>query len=91
MFPKTITVEPVLKDHPFAHKNVASQDWWSLATGSVVLKCWSFCQKCVVFQDRWSLMAVVSQDRFHCSKLRFISRLKIFPEIFPHYYNMFHN
>ncbi len=60
-------VEPVLKDHPFGHKNVVSlsQDRWSLVTDSAVLKCWSFCQKCVVSQDRWSLMAVVSQDRFH--------------------------
>ncbi len=48
------TVESVLKDHPFDHKNVVSQDRWSRVTGSVVLKCWPFCQKCVVFQDRWS-------------------------------------
>ncbi len=60
------TVEPLLKDHPFRHRNVVSQDWWSLVTGSVVLKCRTFCQKYVVFQDRWSLVAVVSQDRFHC-------------------------
>ena len=40
-------------------------------TGSVILKCRSFCQKCAVCQDRWCLMAVVSQDRFHCS-LKFI-------------------
>ena len=31
------------------------------------MKCGSFCQKCVVCQDRCSLMAVVSQDRFHCT------------------------
>ncbi len=31
-----------------------------------MLKYRAFCQKCVVFEDRWSLMAVVSQDRFHC-------------------------
>ncbi len=59
------TVEPVLKDLPFGHKSVVSQDRWSLVTGSIVLKCRS-CQKCVVFQDRWSLMAMVSQNRFHC-------------------------
>ncbi len=63
------TVEPVLKDHPIGCKNVVCHDRWSLVTGSVMLKCKSFCQKCVVFQDRWSLMAVVSQDRFHCSML----------------------
>ncbi len=34
---------------------------------SVILKCRSYCRKCVVCQDRWSLMAVVSQDRFHCT------------------------
>ncbi len=58
-------LEPVLRDHPFGHKEVVSQDRWSLVTGSVVLKCWSFWQKRVVFQDRWSLMAVVFRDRFH--------------------------
>ncbi len=62
------TVEPVLKDHPTGHKNVACQDKWSLVTGSVILTSRSFCQNCVVCQDRWSLMAVVSQDRFHCNK-----------------------
>ncbi len=35
-------------------------------TDSVALKCGTFCQEYVVLQDRWSLMAVVSQDRFHC-------------------------
>ncbi len=67
--PMENTVEPVWKDHPIGHKNVVRQDRWSLVTGSVVLKCGSFCQKCVVCQDRWSLMAVVSQDRFHCIQL----------------------
>ncbi len=51
------TVEALLKDHPIGHKNVVSQDRWSLVTGSVMLKCRSFCHKCVVFQDRWSHMA----------------------------------
>ncbi len=35
------TVEPVLKDHPIGHTNVASQhaqDRWSLVTGSITLK-----------------------------------------------------
>ncbi len=40
---------------------------WSLVTGSVILKWRCVCWKCVACQDRWSLMAVVSQDRFHCS------------------------
>ncbi len=62
------TVQPVLKDHPMGHKNLVCEDRWSLVTGSVMLKCRSFCPKCVVFQDRWSLMAVVSHDRFHCSR-----------------------
>ncbi len=55
------TVEPVLKDHPFGHKNVVSQDSWSLVTGSVVLKCWSDSAKNVwpfktgVLPWQWSL------------------------------------
>ncbi len=61
------TVEPVLKDHPICHTNVVSQNRWSLVTGSVTLKCRTCCQEYLVFQDRWSLMAVVLQDRFHCS------------------------
>ena len=63
------TVEPSLKDHPIGQKNVVSQDKWSLATGSVILKCRTFCQECVAFEDRWSLMGVVSQDRFHCTAM----------------------
>ncbi len=31
----TVTVEPVLKDHPIRHKNVVSQHRWSLVIGSV--------------------------------------------------------
>ncbi len=31
------TVEPVLIDHPFGHKNMVSQDRWSLVTGSFTL------------------------------------------------------
>ena len=42
------------------------QDMGSVVTGSVILKCRSLCQNCVACQDRWSLMAVVSQDSFHC-------------------------
>ena len=61
------TVESVLEDHPIGHKNMVSQNRWSLVTGSFTLKCVTFCQKLVVLQDRWSLMAVVSQDRFHCT------------------------
>ena len=30
-----LTVEPVLKDCPIGHKNVVSQNRWSLVTGSV--------------------------------------------------------
>ncbi len=33
------TLEPVLKDHPFRHRNVVSQDRWSLVPGSIALKC----------------------------------------------------
>ncbi len=60
------TVEPFLKDCPIGHKNMVSQDRWSLVTGSVALKYGTFCHEYVVFQDSWSLMSVVSQDRFHC-------------------------
>ncbi len=62
------TVEPALKDRPIGHKNMVSQDRWSLVTGSVALKCGTFCQEYVVCQDRWSFMTVVSQDRFHCTE-----------------------
>ena len=61
-----IYLEPVLTNHPIGHKNMISQDRWSLVTGWFTLKCKTFCPKLVVLQDRWSLMAVVSQDRFHC-------------------------
>ncbi len=37
------TVKPILKDHLIGHKNVVSQDRWSLVTSSIRLKCWSFC------------------------------------------------
>ena len=64
------TVGPLLKDHaPLAIK------MWSLKTGGLwwqihnTLKWRSFCQKLVVLQDMWSLVAVVSQDRFHCTVL----------------------
>ncbi len=49
------TVEPVLKDHPIGHKNMVSQDRWSLVTGSFTLKCRTFHQISMIFQDRWSL------------------------------------
>ena len=55
------TVEPVLKAH--------SQNRWSLMTGLITLRCRTCCHKYLVFQDRWSLMAVVSQDMFHCTNL----------------------
>ncbi len=32
------TVESVLKDQPFDHKNMVSQDRWSLVTGSIAVK-----------------------------------------------------
>ncbi len=67
---KRYTVEPVLKDRPISHKNMASQDGWSLLTDLFTQKCRTCCQKLVVLQDRWPLMAVVSEhaeDRFHCT------------------------
>ncbi len=48
------------------------QDRWSSAcmvTGSNSLTCRTYCQKYAVLHDRWSLMAVVSQDRFHCKTM----------------------
>ena len=53
---------------------MVSEDRWSLVTDSVKLKCRTFCQDYLVFQGRWSLMAVVSQDRFHCSKDNLIEK-----------------
>ncbi len=67
----TGTVEPVLKDHPIGHKIMATQDRWSLGTSSFTLKCVTFCQTVVVLPDRWSLMAVVCEDRFHCTHMAF--------------------
>ncbi len=61
------TVEPILKDHPIGHTNVVSLH--SLVTGSITLKCSIFLQEYLVFQDRWPLMVVVSQDRFHCTRI----------------------
>ncbi len=58
--------EPVFKDHPIGHTNMVSQERW---TGSISLKCSTFWQEYLVFQDRWSLMAVVSQERFHCKSM----------------------
>ncbi len=61
------TVELFLKaPPPFGHKNMVSQDRWSLVTDSFTPKCRAFCQKLVVLQDRWSVMAVVPQERFNC-------------------------
>ncbi len=34
---KTTTVEPVLKDRSIGHKDIVSQDRWSLVTGSFTL------------------------------------------------------
>ncbi len=39
------------KTTPIGHKNVVSQDRWSLVTGSFTLKCVIFCQEYLVFQD----------------------------------------
>ena len=64
-------LETVLKDHPIGYTNMVSQDRWFLVPSSITLKCRTFCQEYLVFQDRWSLMAVVSQDRFHCVEIRF--------------------
>ncbi len=67
------TVEPVLKDTPaIGHKNMVSRHMRQVVFGdrliyTCTLKCRTFCQELMVFQDRWSLMAVVSQDRFHCT------------------------
>ena len=72
-------MEPVLKDHPMGHTDVVSQDWWSLATGSIYIGMWdlytrniqgSLYQEYLAFQDRGSLMAVVSEDRFYCNKVK---------------------
>ncbi len=64
-----------LKRPPYvAIKNMVSQhaqEMWSLAAGSVPLKCRTFCQDYMVLQDRWSLMAAVSQDRLHCRVISF--------------------
>ncbi len=68
-YPLKITVEPVLKDRHFGHKNMVFQGRWSLVTGSFALTWRRFCQKLVVLQDRWALVAVVSQDRFYCTGL----------------------
>ncbi len=57
--PQDHTVESLLKDHHIGHKNVGSQESWSLVTGSITLKC-MICQVYLVLHDRWSLMAVVS-------------------------------
>ncbi len=37
-------VELVLKDRPIVHKNMVSQDRWSLVTGSFTLKYRIFCK-----------------------------------------------
>ena len=64
-----------LKRPPYvAIKNMVSQhaqEMWSLAAGSVPLKCRTFCQDYMVLQDRWSLMAAVSEDRLHCRVISF--------------------
>ncbi len=44
------TVESVWKDYPVGHKNAVSQNRWTLATGSVTLKCRTFFLECVSWQ-----------------------------------------
>ncbi len=58
-----------LKRLPIGYKNV-SQDRQSLVTRSITVIYRTFCWEYLVFRDRWSLMAVVSQDSFHCTVLQ---------------------
>ncbi len=64
------TMERVSKDHPNDQKTGLSSQVVLGDCFSYTEKCTAFCQECVVFQDRWSvypIMAVASQDRFHCT------------------------
>ncbi len=76
------TVEAVLIDHPMDHTNVIFQDRCFLVTGSITLKYRTFYQEYLVFQDRWSVMAVVSQDSFHCIHNLFKSNMGHYKHIF---------
>ncbi len=80
-----ITVEPVLKDRLICHKNRVSQDRWSLVTGSITLKCRTSWQEYVVLQDMWSFMAVVSQDRFHCTSVYNTSNQHLYECVYSFY------
>ncbi len=55
------TVEPLLEDCPNGHKNVVSQDRWSLVTGSITLK-YRTCPEYLVFQGRWSHYSGLSRQ-----------------------------
>ncbi len=67
------TVEPVLKDHSIVHKNVVSQDRWSLETAYITWNVGPSARNICVFQDRWPLIATVSQDRFTVFTIRPLS------------------
>ncbi len=56
------TAEPVLKGCPIGHKNVVSQDRWSLVTSSFALKGRTLRPKLVVLQDRWSHASGFSRE-----------------------------
>ncbi len=56
------------------HKNVVSQDRESLVTGSITFKCRTFSLEYLVFQGMLSLIAVASQDRFHCRIIQLKTR-----------------
>ncbi len=69
-------VNTVLKDHRIGHKNVVSQDRWSLVTSSVTMKCIGISVRnihvhVIGLQDKWPPMAVVSQHSFQY--IKFIS------------------
>ncbi len=42
------TEEPVLKDCPIGYKNMVSHGKWSLAPGSIALRCKTVCLECMV-------------------------------------------
>ena len=58
------TVEPLLKDYTILSLKI-SDLWWEIQLYRNMGQP-PFCQEDAVLQERWSLMAVVSQDRFHC-------------------------
>ncbi len=47
---------------------MVSKDRRSLITGFIEMYR-AFCLEYLIFQDRWSLIAVVSQDSFHCIRV----------------------